>query len=108
MGARLRLGEQSTTQVTFILPVAPVEREFVCDVSASRGRVPCLPLWASMRLPDSLPFGQWNSIHSQQTAAGPIPFHGTKAQRDFFSAFHNSLRQGWTGTMQQLSEFLGN
>lgn len=35
------------------------------------------------------------------------PFHGTRAQREFFSAFHPSMRQGWTGTLQQLTEFLG-
>ncbi len=35
------------------------------------------------------------------------PHNGTQAQRDFFSAFHGSLLQGWTGTMQQLAEFLG-
>jgi hypothetical protein len=37
-----------------------------------------------------------------------LPFNGTKVQRDFFTAFHGSMRQGWTGTMQQLSEFLGD
>ena len=36
------------------------------------------------------------------------PFNGTKVQRDFFSAFHDSMRQGWTGTLEQLSELLGN
>ena len=34
------------------------------------------------------------------------PFKGTKAQRDFFTSFHGSMRQGWTGTMEQLAEFL--
>lgn len=34
--------------------------------------------------------------------------NGTKAQRDFFTAFHASMQQGWAGTMQQLSEFLGD
>lgn len=34
------------------------------------------------------------------------PFNGTKDQRDFFTAFHSSMREGWTGTMQQLAEFL--
>ena len=36
------------------------------------------------------------------------PFNGTKAQREFFTAFHSSMHQGWTGTMQQLQEFLGD
>jgi uncharacterized protein YndB with AHSA1/START domain len=36
------------------------------------------------------------------------PFNGTKTQREFFSGFHGSMRQGWTGTMQQLAEFLGD
>ena len=36
-----------------------------------------------------------------------MPLNGTKVQRDFFTAFHGSMRQGWMGTMQQLSEFLG-
>lgn len=36
------------------------------------------------------------------------PLNGSKPQRDFFSAFHASMRQGWAGTMQQLSEFLGD
>ena len=36
------------------------------------------------------------------------PFNSTKAQRDFFNAFHGSMRQGWTGTLKQLSEFLGD
>jgi len=36
------------------------------------------------------------------------PFNATKVQRDFFNAFHGSMRQGWTGTMQQLAEFLGD
>ncbi|MCA9265788.1 MAG: SRPBCC domain-containing protein, partial [Planctomycetales bacterium] len=35
------------------------------------------------------------------------PLNGTPAQRDFFTGFHPSLRQGWTGTMQQLAEYLG-
>ena len=36
------------------------------------------------------------------------PINSTKAQRDFFTAFHSSMRQGWAGTMQQLTEFLGD
>ncbi|MBY0525514.1 MAG: hypothetical protein K2R98_19065 [Gemmataceae bacterium] len=36
------------------------------------------------------------------------PFKGTKVQRNFFTAFHGSMRQVWTGTMQHLSEFLGD
>lgn len=36
------------------------------------------------------------------------PLNATKIQRDFFASFHGSLHQGWTGTMQQLAEFLGN
>jgi uncharacterized protein YndB with AHSA1/START domain len=36
------------------------------------------------------------------------PLNGSKLQRDFFSAFHPSMRQGWSGTMQQLEEFLGS
>ena len=36
------------------------------------------------------------------------PLNGTKIQREFFNAFHPSMRQGWEGTMQQLSEFLGD
>lgn len=34
------------------------------------------------------------------------PINATPAQRAFFAAFHSSLRQGWTGTMEQLAEFL--
>ena len=34
------------------------------------------------------------------------PFNATQAQRDFFASFHNSMQQGWTGTMQQLAEFI--
>lgn len=34
------------------------------------------------------------------------PFNATKAQHDFFKSFHASMRQGWTGTMEQLAEFL--
>jgi len=30
------------------------------------------------------------------------PFNATQAQRDFFAAFHDSMRQGWTGTLEQL------
>lgn len=36
------------------------------------------------------------------------PLNGTPSQRDFFTAFHSSMHQGWTGTMQQLAEFLSN
>jgi uncharacterized protein YndB with AHSA1/START domain len=36
------------------------------------------------------------------------PLNGTQAQNDFFAAFHGSMRQGWTGTMQQLEEYLGD
>jgi hypothetical protein len=36
-----------------------------------------------------------------------LPFNATMVQRDFFTAFHGSMRQGWTGTMEQLAEFLG-
>ena len=34
------------------------------------------------------------------------PFQATTAQHDFFRSFHASMRQGWTGTMEQLAEFL--
>jgi uncharacterized protein YndB with AHSA1/START domain len=34
------------------------------------------------------------------------PLNATKAQRDFFAAFHGSMRQGWTGTMEQLADFI--
>ena len=33
-------------------------------------------------------------------------FNCTTAQRDFFTAFHGSMRQGWTGTLQQLAQYL--
>lgn len=34
------------------------------------------------------------------------PLNATRIQRDFFSAFHSSLQQGWAGTLQRLSESL--
>ncbi|HWB13688.1 MAG TPA: SRPBCC family protein [Pirellulales bacterium] len=34
------------------------------------------------------------------------PLNATQAQRDFFASFHGSMRQGWTGTMEQLAEAL--
>jgi uncharacterized protein YndB with AHSA1/START domain len=34
------------------------------------------------------------------------PLHATAAQREFFAAFHGSMRQGWTGTLEQLADFL--
>lgn len=34
------------------------------------------------------------------------PLNATPAQRAFFASFHNSMRQGWTGTMEQLGEFV--
>ncbi len=34
------------------------------------------------------------------------PINETVAQRDFFTSFHGSMRQGWTGTLEQLAEFL--
>jgi uncharacterized protein YndB with AHSA1/START domain len=36
------------------------------------------------------------------------PLNGTPVQRDFFTGFHGSMRQGWHGTMLQLAEFLGD
>jgi uncharacterized protein YndB with AHSA1/START domain len=36
------------------------------------------------------------------------PFNAAQAQRDFFASFHGSMHQGWTGTMEQLAEFLDN
>lgn len=35
-----------------------------------------------------------------------LPHGGTRAQREFFTAFHASMFQGWTGTMQQLADHL--
>lgn len=36
------------------------------------------------------------------------PFNATEAQHDFFKSFRSSVRQGWTGTMEQLAEFLSD
>ncbi|MBI1310567.1 hypothetical protein GC176_04600 [bacterium] len=36
------------------------------------------------------------------------PLNATKAQWAFFTAFHPSMSQGWSGTMTRLAEFLGN
>lgn len=35
------------------------------------------------------------------------PINATVAQRDFFTSFHGSMCQGWTGTLEQLAKFLG-
>lgn len=34
------------------------------------------------------------------------PCNATPAQHDFFKSFHASMLQGWTGTMEQLAEYL--
>jgi uncharacterized protein YndB with AHSA1/START domain len=34
------------------------------------------------------------------------PFEATEAERKTFAAGHDSMRMGWTGTMEQLAEYL--
>lgn len=36
------------------------------------------------------------------------PLNATKTQRNFFASFHGSMRQGWTGTLEQLAEVIAN
>jgi hypothetical protein len=66
---------------------------------------------------DDFPPATWTTVtlveHAGKSRGALVtiearPFNGTKVQREFFTAFHGSMRQGWTATLQQLSEIRAN
>jgi len=89
----------------------PDKLEFISSFSNASGEITPAPFQGL----DDFPPETWTTVtlveHAGKSRGTLVtiearPFNGTKAQRDFFTAFHGSMRQGWTGTMQQLSEFL--
>ena len=36
-----------------------------------------------------------------------VPLSATESKRKIFEAGHESMQQGWTGTLDQLAEYLG-
>ena len=90
----------------------PDRLEFVSSFSNALGEITPAPFPGL----DNFPPETWTTVtlveHAGKSRGTLVtvearPLNGTKAQREFFAAFHDSMRQGWTGTMQQLSEFLG-
>lgn len=90
----------------------PDKLEFISSFSNASGEITPAPFQGL----DDFPPETWTTVtfveHAGKSRGTLVtiearPSSGTKVQRDFFTAFHGSMRQGWTGTMQQLSEFLG-
>lgn len=90
----------------------PDRLEFISSFSNAVGEITPAPFPGL----DDFPPETWTTVtfveHAGKSRGTLVtiearPFNGAKAQRDFFAAFHDSMRQGWTGTMQQLAEFLG-
>lgn len=91
----------------------PDKLEFISSFSNERGEITPAPFPGL----DDFPPQTWTTVtfleHAGKSRGTLVtvesrPFQGTQAQCDFFSAFHDSMRQGWSGTMQQLTEYLGN
>lgn len=90
----------------------PDKLEFISSFSNPSGEITPAPFPGL----DDFPPETWTTVtlvdHAGKSRGTLVtvearPFKGTKAQRDFFTSFHDSMRGGWTGTMQQLAEFLG-
>ncbi|MDX2199830.1 MAG: SRPBCC family protein [Phycisphaerae bacterium] len=89
----------------------PDKLEFISSFSNARGEVTPAPFpgldefppetLTTVTLVDHAGLGRGTLVTVEAR-----PLGGTQAQRDFFTSFHPSMRQGWTGTMQQLAEFL--
>ena len=91
----------------------PDRLEFISSFSNADGEITPAPFQGL----DDFPPEIWTTVtfveHAGKSRGTVVtvegrPFNGTKAQRDFYAAFHGSMHQGWTGTMQQLAEFLGD
>lgn len=90
----------------------PDRLEFISSFSNASGEVTPVPFQG---LDDFPPEVLTSVIYADHAGIGKgtlvtveaRPLNGTQAQCDFFTTFHPSMRQGWTGTMQQLAEFLG-
>lgn len=91
----------------------PNNLEFISSFSNANGEAIPAPFPGL----DDFPLEVWSTVRFVEHAGegrGTLvtlearPFHGTKVQRDFFTAFHGSMCGGWTGTLEQLAEFLGN
>ncbi|MEZ5941886.1 MAG: SRPBCC family protein [Planctomycetaceae bacterium] len=89
----------------------PHKLEFLSSFSNANGEITPAPFEGL----DDFPLETWTTVtlvehagksHGTLVTIEAKPFNGTKAQRDFFAAFHGSLQQGWTGTIKQLAEFL--
>ena len=90
----------------------PDKLEFISSFSNASGEITPAPFPGL----DDFPLQTWTTVtlveHAGKSRGTVVtiearPFNGTKVQRDFFTSFHGSMQQGWTGTMQQLAEFLG-
>lgn len=91
----------------------PDKLEFISSFSNAKGEVVPAPFPGLENFPPEV----WSTVTFVEHAGkgrGTLvtleakQFNGTQAQRDFFAGFHGSMRQGWTGTLQQLAEFLEN
>ncbi|MDX1967676.1 MAG: SRPBCC family protein [Planctomycetaceae bacterium] len=91
----------------------PDRLEFISSFSNAGGELTPAPFPGL----DDFPRETWTTVtlveHAGKSRGTLVtiearPFNGTKAERDFFTAFHGSMSQGWTGTLKQLSEFLGD
>lgn len=91
----------------------PNKLEFVSSFSNANGEVTPAPfpglddfppeLLTTVTFVDHAGIGQGTLV---TVVAQPV--NGTKAQLDFFTAFRGSMRQGWSGALQQLVAHLGN
>jgi uncharacterized protein YndB with AHSA1/START domain len=89
--------------------IVPPERiVFVMTFSDEKGgisRHPWAPGWP-LEVLSTLTFTEHEG-KTTLTMRG-IPFNATEAERKTFAAGHDAMRKGWTGTLDQLAEYLGN
>lgn len=86
--------------------VAPERIVYVHSFSDEKGGVthhPMSPTWPL----ETLSTTTFTELNGKTTITIRwIPLNPTEAERATFSAGHDSMRQGWTGTLDQLAEYL--
>jgi uncharacterized protein YndB with AHSA1/START domain len=106
-GMRSPNGQEMWGKWVFHEIVPPVRIVFVMTFSDEKGgksRHPWAPGWP-LEVLSTLTFTE-NEGKTTLTMRG-IPVNATEVERKTFAAGHDSMQKGWTGTLDQLAEYLG-